>query len=268
MTTVQEFSSKKSITRLIASTPSKHQNLRITYREHSILVTMPCWNEEGKVGPGVTAVPRTLVDTVCVVDNGSVDNTASEANDAGALVISHPINLGAGGGIRTGLEYGRINNYDLLAVLAGDNQDDPNDLFRAVDKIIDEELDYVQGSRWLAGGKRENMTFSRTILTWVYSFLFRVLFRKKITDATNGFRVFRSKILNNPKLNLWQDWLLQYELEPYLLIKTCRAGYKVSEVPVKKRYHNDMKDNTKMVPFKSWWSILRPLFLLSLRLKK
>ena len=64
---------------------------------------MPCWNEEGKVGLGVKAVPKTLVDTVCVVDNGSVDNTAKEANEAGVLVIPHPVNLGAGGGIRTGL---------------------------------------------------------------------------------------------------------------------------------------------------------------------
>ena len=59
---------------------------RISYRGHSILVTMHCWNEEGKVGLGVKAVPKTLVDTVCVVDNGSVDNTAKEANEAGALV--------------------------------------------------------------------------------------------------------------------------------------------------------------------------------------
>ena len=90
------------------------------------------------MGTGVRSVPRDLVDCICVVDNGSKDNTAKEAEEAGALVISHPINLGAGAGIRTGLEYGRINNYDLLAVLAGDNQDDPNDLFRAVDKLIDE----------------------------------------------------------------------------------------------------------------------------------
>ena len=262
------ISSRKSINNLVESTPVKKIGIRTKYRGSSLLVTMPCWNEEGKVGLGVKSVPRNLVDCVCVVNNGSIDNTAIEAEDAGALVISHSVNLGAGGGIRTGLEYGRINNYDLLAVLAGDNQDDPQDLFRAVDKIIDEELDYVQGSRWLADGKRENMTCSRTILTWVYSLLFRVLFRKRITDATNGFRVFRREILDNPKLNLWQDWLLQYEMEPYLLIQTCRAGYKVSEVPVTKRYHNDMKNNTKMVPFKSWWSILRPLFLLSLGLKK
>jgi glycosyltransferase involved in cell wall biosynthesis len=202
-----------------------------------------------------------------VVDNGSNDATAKEAKDAGALVISHPQNLGAGGGIRSGLEYGRQNNYDFLAVLAGDNQDDPNDLYKAIDKLIDENLDYVQGSRWLKEGKRENMTFSRTMLTWIYSLLFRILFKTKITDATNGFRVFRREVLSNKNLNLWQDWLLQYELEPYLLIQTCRADYKVSEVAVTKRYHNDMKDNTKMVPFKSWWSILRPLFFLSLKIK-
>ncbi len=252
---------------LIESTPCKEPEARILYRGKSILVTMPCWNEEGKAGEGVKAVPRNLVDTICVVDNGSTDQTGRESEREGAVVIRHPENLGAGGGIRTGLEYGRINGFDLLAVLAGDNQDEPNDLFGAVDKLIDEKLDYVQGSRWLKEGRRENMTFSRIILTQLYSFLFRFLFRTRITDATNGFRVFKREVLNNPKLNLWQNWLLQYELEPYLLIQTCRSDFKVGEAPVTKRYHTDMKENTKMVPFKGWWSILRPLFLLGLRIK-
>ena len=268
MSDIITTSSKEYIDNLISSIPSKPIGERITYRGYSILVTMPCWNEEGKVGPGVQAVPKDLVDTTCVVDNGSFDNTRTEAQDAGALVISHPINLGAGGGIRTGLEFGYQNKFDFLAVLAGDNQDDPNDLYKAVDKLIDGNFDYIQGSRWLKEGKRENMTMSRTLLTWVYSLLFRIIFKTKITDATNGFRVFRREVLDNPRLNLWQNWLLQYEMEPYLLIQTCRSGYKVGEVPVTKRYHNDMKENTKMVPFKSWWSILRPLFILSLGIKK
>lgn len=264
----KKFLSPEEVTELILSLPSKPLEKRVNYRGFSIMVTMPCWNEEGKVGQGVSAVPKSLVDTVCVVDNGSIDKTAKEANDAGALVISHPMNMGAGGGIRSGLEYGRLNNYDILAVLAGDNQDDPNDLFQAVDLLIDDNLDYVQGSRWMKGGRRENMTLSRTILTWLYSLFFRLLFKAEITDATNGFRVFKKEILDNPKINLWQDWLLQYEMEPYLLIQTCKSGYKVGEVPVTKRYHENMKDNTKMVPFKSWWSILRPLFLISLKIKE
>ena len=102
-------SNKKYISNLIVSIKSKPIDKRISYRGFTLLVTMPCWNEEGKVGPGVKAVPRDLVDTVCVVDNGSDDATAKEAKDAGALVISHPKNLGAGGGIRSGLEYGKQN---------------------------------------------------------------------------------------------------------------------------------------------------------------
>ena len=259
---------KAELQKLIQNTPSSNQESRVKYRGLSICVVMASWNEEGKVGHGVEAVSNQIVDSVLVVDNGSTDLTSFEAKNAGAIVIDHPNNLGAGGGYRTGWLYGSVKKFDLIVELAGDNQDVPSEIPRAVDKLIDDNLDYVQGSRWLAGGKRENMTISRTILTWVYSLLFRILFRKKITDATNGFRAFRREVLDNPKLNLWQDWLLEYEMEPYLLIQTCRAGYKVDEVPVTKRYHNNMKDNTKMVPFKSWWSILRPLFLLSLKLKK
>ena len=258
---------KSEILKLIEEAPSSAPAVRVKYRGLSICVVMASWNEEGKVGSGVQSVSRKNVDSVVVVNNGSQDSTSKEAYGAGAIVIDHPINLGAGGGYRTGWLYGYQKNFDLIAELAGDNQDLPSEIPRAVDKLINENLDYVQGSRWLKDGKRENMTLSRTILTWVYSLLFRILFRKRITDATNGFRVFRKEVLDNPSLNLWQDWLLQYEMEPYLLIQTCRAGYKVAEVPVTKRYHHDMKDNTKMVPFKSWWSILRPLFFLSLKIK-
>ena len=259
---------KEKLLSIIENTPAKPKADRILYRGYSIMVVMPCWNEEGKVGPGVAAVPRDLVDTVCVVNNGSIDRTAEEAREAGATVIDHPINQGAGGGIRSGLFYGLQNGFDLLAVLAGDNQDNPEDLRHVADKLIDENLDYIQGSRWMKDGKRINMTTSRKILTWVYSFLFARFFGVPISDATNGFRLFRSEILRNETINLWQNWLLAYELEPYLLIKTCQLGYKVGQAPVSKIYHNDMKDNTKMVPFKSWWSILRPLFYLRLGLKR
>ena len=88
---------------MVRKTPCSETSERIRYRGKTILVTMPCWNEEGKAGEGVKAVPKDLVDTICVVDNGSKDNTAEEAKQQGAIVISHPHNLGAGGGIRTGL---------------------------------------------------------------------------------------------------------------------------------------------------------------------
>jgi glycosyltransferase involved in cell wall biosynthesis len=102
------------------------------------------------------------VDTVCVVDNGSVDGTGEEARKAGAVVISHPRNLGAGGGYRTGYVYARRKGFDLVVEMAGDNQDDPADVPRAVDRLIDGGFDYVHGSSWMAGGARVNMTRSHS----------------------------------------------------------------------------------------------------------
>lgn len=259
---------REEILALINAAPATPQEDRVRYRGLSLCVVMASWNEAGKAGAGVQAVPRDVVDTVCVVDNGSVDGTAEEACAAGGVVISHPRNLGAGGGYRTGYFYGLRKGFDLIVELAGDNQDDPTDIPRVVDHLIDGGFDYVHGSRWMTGGTRVNMTRSRSFLTRLYSFLFRNLYGFRATDATNGFRVFKSELLADPRIDLWQEWLIQYELEPYFFIKIVQLGYKVGEAPVRKIYHSEMKKNTKMVPFKSWYSILRPLFLIRLGLKK
>ena len=259
---------RDQILALIERVPAPPPGERVRYRGLSIVVVMASWNEAGKVAPCVRAVPRDVVDTVCVVDNGSVDGTGDEARAAGAVVIRHPRNLGAGGGYRSGYVYGRNKGFDLVVELAGDNQDDPADIQHVVDHLIDGGFDYVHGSRWMAGGTRVNMTASRSRLTRLYSFLFRTLYGFPATDATNGFRVFKSTLLDDPRIDLWQEWLIQYELELYLLIQAVSLGYKVSEAPVRKIYHREMKKNTKMVPFKSWYSILRPLFLIRFGLKR
>ncbi|MBF0421928.1 MAG: glycosyltransferase [Magnetococcales bacterium] len=259
---------RQQILDLLLQAPATPIEQRVRYRGQAIVVVMASWNEAGKVAPCICNVPRHIVDTVFLIDNGSEDATAAEAAEAGAVVVRHPVNLGAGGGYRSGFFYGLLKGFDLIVVLAGDNQDDPGDIQGVVDRLLDDDLDYVQGSRWLQGGEAIRMTRSRRILTRFYSILFSWIYNFNITDATNGFRAFRSSLLLDQRINLWQEWLIQYELEPYLLIKVVSLGYRVGEAPVRKIYHPKMSDNTKMVPFKSWYSILRPLFLLTLGLKE
>lgn len=259
---------RREIEALIDAAPATDPAERVTYRGRSLVVVMASWNEAGKVGPGVAAVPRDIVDTVVVVDNGSEDGTAEEAREAGAVVISHPRNIGAGGGYRSGYWYGLKKGFDIVVELAGDNQDDPRDIPGVVDALIDGGYDYVHGSRWMQGGSQKNMTVSRIYLTKLYSWLFRRFFGKRMTDATNGFRAFEASLLEDERIDLWQEWLIEYELEPYLLIRTVQLGYRVAEAPVRKIYHPEMGRNTKMVPFKSWYSILRPLFIMRAGLKR
>ncbi|MFM8572258.1 MAG: hypothetical protein ACKOAU_11730, partial [Pirellula sp.] len=85
---------------------------------------------------------------------------------------------------------------------------------------------------------------------------------------TNGFRAIRLSCFDDNRIDINQDWLNKYELEPYLYFKFIKLGYKVLEVPVSKIYPAKELGYTKMRPIIGWWSILRPIFLLGLGIKK
>jgi dolichol-phosphate mannosyltransferase len=101
----------------------------------------------------------------------------------------------------------------------------------------------------------------------LYSTIFSVLAIHRVTDATNGFRIFRSSILSDSKVDIDQEWLTSYELEPYLLYKAIRRGYKVIEVPCTVRYHAK-EGYTKMRGVRDWWRLFRPAILLRAGVKR
>jgi dolichol-phosphate mannosyltransferase len=103
--------------------------------------------------------------------------------------------------------------------------------------------------------------------TRLYSLAFSVLAFRRVTDATNGFRVFRSDILRDLKTNIHQDWLTSYDMEPYVLYKAIRRGYKVRDYPCTVRYHA-REGYTKMRGLGDWWRLFRPAFLLRLGVKR
>ena len=127
----------------------------------------------------------------------------------------------------------------------------------------------MQGSRFLKGGYYEKMPLYRLLATrYIYPFLFSFFSRSKITDCTNGFRAIKIDIFQDKRINLNQDWLNKYELEPYLFYKAIALGYKVKEVPVSKIYPPRKLGYSKMRPVIDWWSILKPIFLLGFKIRK
>ena len=125
----------------------------MTAHNSRILVVLPAYNETGKIGRVVEKIKATgkQVDIV-VVDDCSTDDTSAEACDAGAIVIRHEINRGVGAGIRSGIKFGIENGYDICVIMSGDDQHEANELGRVIDPIVNNEYDFIQGSRRMKGG--------------------------------------------------------------------------------------------------------------------
>lgn len=239
------------------------------YRGLRVLAMAPAHNEEKKIGSVVERVPMHIVDEMLVFDDGSNDRTAAVARAKGANVISSGRRVYVGEAIRRSYEYGMKNGYDVVVVMAGNNKDAPEEISLLLDPIADGQADFVQGSRWLGG--RTNfgpMPFYRKVATRLHPVIFSIVAGKKVTESTNGFRAITKSVLSDKRIDLKQSWLQHYELEPYLYLKTIKLGYRTVEVPVTKVYPPKKLGQTKMKPITGWWSMLRPLVLVGLRIKE
>lgn len=237
-----------------------------------VVAIIPAYNESGKIGSvvrKVRAVPG-VVDATVVVSDASRDGTEAEARAAGATVLVHPRNMGVGAAIRTGMQWARDAGYDVGVVLSGDDQHEPSELPRVLEPILGGTADFVQGSRYMSGGRTENQGLFRKWTTRLYPWMFLLATGHRCSDVTNGFRAFRvGMLLGDARIDLDQPWLNRYELEIYMLYKvyTSRA-YRRVEVPITIRYHSREVGSTKMIPLVDWWRMLRPLVYLRLGLRK
>lgn len=239
------------------------------FQGRSVIAIAPVFNEEKKIGLVVQRVPRDVVDEILIVDDGSTDRSVAVVEELGATTISLGSTIGVGAAIRTGYEYAVKNGFDIAVVMAGNNKDHPEEIPMLLEPIVQGKADLVQGSRWLGNvGDLGEMPLYRRFATKLHPALFNLISGAKMTDTTNGFRAASTELLSDPKLSLDQRWLDEYELEVYLLYKASKVGYRVSEVSVTKTYPPKDLGQTKMKPIVGWWSILRPLFLLGLRIKK
>ncbi|MDP2654784.1 MAG: glycosyltransferase family 2 protein [Candidatus Omnitrophota bacterium] len=206
---------------------------------------------------------------VLIVDDGSDDNSVdAPAPGLPVTVIRNPKTMGAGYGTRQIMAYAKERGYEAILFVSGNDKDDPADMAK-LRKALDDGYDFIQGSRYLPGGRYGQMPFYRIVATrWIHPLFFSLITGKRITDSTNGFRAIRVSLYDDPRIDLSQSWLDAYELEPYLFYKAIRLGYRVTEVPVSKIYPPRKQGYTKMKPFSGWWSILRPLVYLALGIKK
>ncbi|HST44763.1 MAG TPA: glycosyltransferase family 2 protein [Luteimonas sp.] len=155
----------------------------------TIFLVIPAYNEGDAIGDVVRTVARRFT-RVVVVDDGSRDATASVALAAGAHVIAHPVNLGQGAALQTGLDYCVGQAADYIVTFDADGQHDPDDVDGMIATLEREGVQVALGSRFLAGAST-NATRARRLLLKAAALFTRATTGLKVTDAHNGLRVLR-----------------------------------------------------------------------------
>ncbi len=224
------------------------------------LVFIPAWNEEGTVAAVIAGVRDRLPDAdVLVVDDGSVDDTAAVAREAGALVASLPFNQGLGAALQTGYLYALRQGYDLCAHLDADGQHPPAEVARLLDEVRADRADLVIGSRYRDPGEAEGddyrPTISRRIGTSVFRFFLTLATRQRFTDTTSGMRAANRRVMELFSENYSPDFA---EIESLQL--AVREGLRVEEVPV--RMLERVGGSSFLTPLRSAFFIFKGLIVL------
>ena len=155
------------------------------------LAIVPAYNEADMVGRVVRDIEREAPGfDVVVVNDGSTDATAAAAAEAGAVVISHPYNLGIGGAMQSGYKYALRRGYDVAVQVDGDGQHKAEYIPQLLEALHTSgaEADMVYGSRFL-GDPGYKVPIGRRLGNLIFSVVLTTRTRQKITDPTSGFRM-------------------------------------------------------------------------------
>jgi glycosyltransferase involved in cell wall biosynthesis len=194
-----------------------------------VSVVIPAYNERATIADCLRKVAALGMNTeLVVVDDGSADGTAAEAEGAGVdgvRVLAHDRNRGKGAAVRTGIA---ATAGEIVLILDADLEYDPDDIPRLVAPIADGYADVVFGTRLRGGGHPQ-----RAHLFWHYvgnrflSLLTNVLYNTTISDMEVGYKVFRGELIRS--IELVSEG---FGFEPEVTAKVLRRGVRLYELPI------------------------------------
>ena len=205
----------------------------------------------------------THVADVLVADGGSSDGSLTselmEESDATTLLVK----TGSGrlsAQMRMAFAYAMRRGYEGVITIDGNGKDGV-DAIPQFAKLLEDDWDHLQGSRFIPGGYHTNTPWSRLIgVRLLHAPLISIASRFHYTDTTNGFRAYSRRFLLDPRVQPFRDVFVNYELHYYLAIRAARLGFRVCEVPVSRVYPSGGAIPTKISPIRGNWLVLKTLF--------
>lgn len=190
-----------------------------------IIIVIPAYNEEGQIRSLIASCQLMGYSDIVVVDDGSSDNTARIAGNAGAVVLTHVINRGVGAATQTGLQAAKMLGAEIAVTIDADGQHQARDIRSLVDALIEQKHDVVIGSRFL---QHENeIPAIRKLFNSIANIITFFIAGIYLTDTQSGFKAFSKKALERIQITA-----NGYEFSSEIIREAQHYGLRIREVSV------------------------------------
>jgi glycosyltransferase involved in cell wall biosynthesis len=191
------------------------------------VAVIPAYNEATRIAAVVRDAQR-FVDQVVVVDDGSTDGTGDRAAEAGALVVRHMVNGGAGAATMTGIEAARLLDATCVVTLDADEQHDPADIPALLSPIEKNEADIVFANRF---GQRNKIPLIRRFFNGIGNIVSFAATGLWVSDSQCGFKAFGPKALSQIQLRM-----SGFEFCTEIVREASKNKWRIAEIPTKVMY--------------------------------
>jgi len=233
-------------------------------RQHSWCVVIPVINEGKRIKSLLSRMAALNINGIAdilIIDGGTTDGSLElealrQKNVRGLLLKTGPGKLSAQ--LRCAYAFALDQGYEGIVTIDGNDKDDPEAIPRFI-KSMKEGVDFVQASRFIAGGMAENTPKSRDFaIRFIHAPMLSLFSGFRWTDTTQGFRAYSRKMLLDPKIAPFRDVFMTYELLAYLSYRAPKLGYRCLELPTIRRYPRG-EVPTKISSFRGNLSVLKVL---------
>ena len=196
-----------------------------------LVIGLPAYNEEKNIARVILELQQ-ITKLIIVCDDGSTDLTTKIAEKMGAIVVSHPKNLGYGAAIRSIFLKAKELNADILVTFDADGQHRVQDILKVIEPIKANTADIVIGSRFLTDS--DSVPNYRKFGIKTITKLTNATTKNKITDSQSGFRAYNGKVIQ--RLSLSDSGM---GISTEILIKADKSEFRITEVPIEILYGGD-----------------------------